>query len=149
MEEQIKTSLITLGKIASFTSTTRINTLDGDCDEYVDGRYASLRRAIWDSRTSTQQMLIKKYNQVKELIRFIMESNNETMLSYLPKIRRNLEASKGGLSAYKNNELYAGDKKIQATVNHLLNDEIPGQIYVIDQYVQEEPARNDDNRKFL
>jgi hypothetical protein len=134
MEEQIKTSLITLGKIASFTSTTRINTLDGDCDEYVDGTYAAVRRAVWDSRSAAQQMLIKKYNQVKELIRFIMESNNETMRNYLPKIRRNLEASKGGLSAYKSNELYVADKKIQATVNHLLNDEIPGQIAVIDHY---------------
>lgn len=142
MEDQIKSSLITLGKISSFTANTRIDTLSGDCDEFVETPTTVFYRAlpfIGDSRDKAQRMLIKKYNEVKEHTKYIMQSNDAGLQSYLPKIRRNLEESKKGLHAYKSNALYTTDKKINATVNHLLNDEIPGQLAIIERFLDEHP----------
>lgn len=134
MEDQIKASLITLHKIAGFTSKTRIDTTSGDCDEFIEKFSSSIYRAMWDSRTRAREMLLAKYRAVKEHTKYIVQSRDPVLQKYIPQLRKQIEASRAGLTLYKSNVLYVNDKKITTTIDHLLEEEIPGQLAAIDQF---------------
>lgn len=135
MEDQIKSSLITLHKIAGFTSVTRIDTTSGDTDEFVDTFTSKLHRAIFDNRQRARDVLLSKYRAVKEHTKYIMQSNDPVLLAYLPQIRNRLEKTRDGLTLYMNNPLYSGDGKIKSCVEHLLQEEIPGQLNSINEFL--------------
>lgn len=138
MEDQIKASLITLHKISGFTSATRIDTTAGDCDQFVETLMSRIYRALpflGDNRTKAKDMLIAKYKTVKEHTRYIMQSRDAALEAYLPQIRKQLEASREGLTLYRSNPVHTGDPKITSTVDHLLEEEIPGQLAAIDSFV--------------
>lgn len=135
METQINASLISLHKIAKYTATTRIDTTSGDCDEYISSPVADIYRAVFDSRVKARDMLLSKYRAVKEHIKYIITSRDAQLQSYLPQIRKQLEASRAGLTLYKSNLRYANDGKITSTVDHLLDEEIPGQMAQIDTHL--------------
>ena len=132
MEDQIKSSLITLHKIAGFTAKTRIDTTSGDCDEFVETPRAVFLRAFTDARSRAREMLLRKYREVKEHTKYIHQSNDQQLKKYLPQLRKQIEASIAGLTLYKSNERHKDDKKITTTVDHLLEEEIPGQLAAID-----------------
>lgn len=137
MENQIKKSLITLRKIASLTSESRINTLRGDIDEYTEsGLINKLQRVIFDSRNNALEMLKKKYDEIREHTKYIFESGKFTDM--LISIKQNLISSREGLELYKNNPRYIDDKAVKSMIEHLLNDEIPAQVKNIDRYIEEQ-----------
>jgi hypothetical protein len=140
MEDQIKASLITLHKVAGFTASTRIDTTAGDCDQFVETFMSKVLRAlpvVGDNRTKAKEMLIAKYKAVKEHTTYIMQSRSDVLEAYLPQIRKQLEASKEGLTLYRSNPIHTGDPKITSTVDHLLEEEIPGQLSAIDRFLAE------------
>lgn len=130
METQIKRSLISLRKIANLSDSSRIDTTRGDIDEFVDTIGGQVYRACFDSRERALKLLLSKYAEVKELVRFIVESGKFT--DSLPTLKTSLEKSKEGLLLYKSNVRYKDDKQVKSTIEHLLEEEIPAQITYIE-----------------
>jgi hypothetical protein len=142
MEVQIKKCLISMRKIANLTNKSRIDTTNGDVDEFTESTYATLHRMLWDSRGRAIRMLIKKFSEIKEITKFIMESNKFT--GNLRTIQHSLVKTKEGLTLYKSNPRYINDMKVKSTVEHLLEDDIPCQIATITEYVSRHKIEDAD-----
>src|SRR5271170_8489506 len=123
MEKQIDKCLISMQKIGNLNDKSRINTLNGDIDEYIEGPINKCIRMVFDSRTRALSMLTAKYAEIKEITQFIMESGKFT--DRLIQIRIALDKSREGLVLYKGNTLYINDKEIKSTIEHILENKIP------------------------
>jgi hypothetical protein len=132
MERQIDKCLISMRKIANLNDKSRIDTTRGDVDEYTEGLVNRINRIMNDSREKALRMLQTKFNDIKEMSRFIIESGK--FVDRLDMIKHALEKSKEGLTLYKNNILYVDDAEIKSTVEHILEVEIPAHILMIDEY---------------
>lgn len=137
MEDKINASLITLHKISSFTSTTRIDTTTGDTDVFIDGFSSNICRIFYDSRQRARDMLLSKYKEIREHTNYIMQSNNIRLINQLNSIKICITDSMEGLRLYMENPRYKSDMKIKSAVMHLLKDEIPNQIENINKYLAE------------
>lgn len=137
MENQIKKCLISMRKIANLNEKSRIDINRDDIDEYTDGIWNQLHRAVFYSRTKALKLILCKYIEIKEITKLIMETGKYT--ESLGPIKRTIEKTKEGLTLFKSNPLYIGDKDIKSTIEHILEDEIPSQIQIIDKYVKDHP----------
>lgn len=133
-------------KISNLNEQSRIDTSKGDIDEFIETRWSSLVRAVTDSRTKALSLLMLKFNEIRELTRFITESGK--FIEYLYTFRTALIKSKEGLTLYKNNERYREDKEIRSTVEHILEDEIPSHIIFIDEFIQKSDIKQIDIPNF-
>jgi hypothetical protein len=123
MQSVINRSLITLKKIAGLTTTSQIDTLNGDIDEFVPTYANVLRRWFLDNRTNGITLLKQKYLDLKELLELIIETQKHSEQLFAIKIA--IEESTIGLTALKNNPRYQNDAIMRASLDFLLDNQIP------------------------
>lgn len=134
MEKQIKRGLISMRKIANLTSTSRIDVSNGDIDEFVPTRASEMYRYIFHSRKRVLKTLNDKYSEMKDMVRFIMESAN--FQEQLSTIKRAIVNTRMGLESYKSNPRYKDDMDIKSNIEHIIQDEIPALIERINIYMR-------------
>ena len=134
MENQINKSLISLRKISNLNEKSRINTINGDIDEFTETTINNVVRVVFDSRQKALKLLMSKFSEARELTKFIIESKK--FINYLDIFKTTLIKSKEGLMLYKNNERYRDDLNIRSTIDHIMEDEIPSQIALIDHFLK-------------
>jgi hypothetical protein len=155
MEAQIKRCLISLRKIAAVTDQWHIDTSAGEIEQHIDGLYNNAVRTVKgyvkDHRAEMIRVLNAKYADCKELVKAVIESNQ--FLIQLPVIRRVLILSKKGLYKLQSNIYYSEDAKVKIPLDHLVEDEVPSVIKLIEAYIFKHKDRFpadalvDDNKK--
>jgi hypothetical protein len=129
MQSVINRSLITLKKIGALTTTSQIDTLNGDIDEFVPTYTNLFRRYFLDNRINGIALLKQKYLDLKELLELILETSKH--VEQLLAIRIAIEESTLGLTALKNNPRYQNDAIMRASLDFLLDNQIPTLIEMI------------------
>jgi hypothetical protein len=118
------------------TTTSQIDTLNGDIDEFVPTYANVLRRWFLDNRTNGITLLKQKYLDLKELLELIIETQKHSEQLFAIKIA--IEESTIGLTALKNNPRYQNDAIMRASLDFLLDNQIPTLINM----AREDPEKN-------